>query len=187
MDDLRKVMGGLTDLDDTSVCQVLADLLEERADPRAGDVRHLATVPCIIPEGKPQWRRLVAGDYLERAHWEACDSGDEGAVPYALPMACGSWWFIELDPDGVRGQVHNGTAWHNHIHFAVYDDYGFALVANLSAGNWNHEGMARAFEVVRRALIGALLDARIDRSLEVDGASARKMELRHVQIPANAA
>src|SRR5262245_45091704 len=56
---------------DPDAARELADWLEARGDPRAGDLRELLAAQCVVPES-PQF---------------ASDT---------VPMACGRWWSICL-------------------------------------------------------------------------------------------
>jgi hypothetical protein len=71
-------------LTDPTAAGALADLLEERGDPRAQAVRDLAEVRCVVPEVAP-----------------------EAGLDY--PMGCGRFWSAARQQTGVRARVYPGT------------------------------------------------------------------------------
>src|SRR5205085_1273976 len=98
--------------------RALADFLEERGDPRAGDVRELVEARPVIPAAMPRclrpanpedWDATFEDILGEPTLLEECLSIDLHARLERLPMACGSWWAVERIWLGVSSRVYVGT------------------------------------------------------------------------------
>jgi hypothetical protein len=88
---LEAVAGGTLRRDDA---QVLADWLEDEGDWRAAAVRELATAPVVVPLVRPPYKLFDEGLGQARTALET----EFGAIPWAYPVACGSWWSVSLTP-----------------------------------------------------------------------------------------
>jgi hypothetical protein len=154
------LLAALLDLDDNLACRAVADWLEENGAPEAADVRLLASVVPAIPPGPPGWKVC-----RNRVWRREADYPGDGSVPShlvlaeAYPVACGSWWTVEMTPHGIFGRVHQGSAVMNRLDL-VDDGREFrhwGIGAALSPTLARDDACRRAFEIARRQLIGLAL------------------------------
>jgi hypothetical protein len=150
--DLDGLTRHLIDLDDAAVCGALADLLEERGHPAAVAAREFADARPAVPEANPL---LVPGDSFA-----------------VYPLACSPWWVIELSvvrsgrkkpPDWlVRIRFYFGAETLLRLEEAGVDvDPYFSL--HLEPPSQSRDNLARAFDAVRRSVIGRLLGLWLER------------------------
>jgi hypothetical protein len=145
--DADSLIQSLTDLDDPTVCTALADLLEEQGHAAAGAVRELADARPAIPEPEP-------------------DLSPGTRSPVCHAMACGGWWDVKRV--ARRNRKPKGVFWD--VDFQIRSDADtpdqlfkarvnvpFRRVVTLGRKLHSPEDLRRAFEALRRMVIGGML------------------------------
>jgi hypothetical protein len=116
---------------DVPAALVLADWLDERGDPRAGDVRELAEARCVVPRYRPSIPTDTAG------------------------MACGAWWVAIRTQAGVNLRAYPDSPQGDQLCDVLGQNDWDCDLDNPDAPT--DDQVRLAFDTCRLVVIGALL------------------------------